>query len=154
VIGASIRARTGGDVDRCARLLLSLDPAERYPAAWPGDVRAWLAPEGMVAAWVAEDGGEVVAHVALRAVSDRRDAVLTRLWVAPGARRRGVARALCDVACARASELSLCPALEVGRERLGAIAMYERSGWIRVSSEPRPMADADGALAYDYRFRA
>jgi ribosomal protein S18 acetylase RimI-like enzyme len=150
VIGGSIRSRARDDLDRCALLLASLDPAERYPACWPGDVRAWLSPPDLLGAWVAEDHGAVVAHVALRAPAGSRTAMLTRLWVAPDARGRGVATALCDVACARAAALSLLPSLEVACERVAAIAMYERSGWTRASSEPRPMVTGGSTLVHDY----
>jgi ribosomal protein S18 acetylase RimI-like enzyme len=150
VTAGSIRPRARSDLDRCALLLASLDPAERYPAAWPGDLHAWLSPSDLLGAWVAEDDGEVAAHVALRARAGSRTAMLTRLWVAPDARGRGVATALCDIACARAAELSLVPSLEVACERVAAIAMYERSGWTRASSAPRPMAGAGGTLVHDY----
>ncbi|MEA2422314.1 MAG: hypothetical protein QOF55_1413 [Thermoleophilaceae bacterium] len=133
----AIRTRSGDDIEQCARLLRSLDRADRYPLIWPGDLEAWLMPERLVGAWVAELDGAVVGHVALRRAGGH--SVLTRLWVAPSARRRGLGSALCDAACARAAELSLQPSLEVAAGRTAAIALYRSRGWTLMSRTPDSM---------------
>jgi GNAT superfamily N-acetyltransferase len=84
--------------------------------------------------WVAEDDGEFLGHVGLRRVGPV--ALVTRLWVAPEARRNGVGAALLRAAEAQAQSLSLRPELEVSHWRRGAIALYEGAGWMRVASSP------------------
>jgi ribosomal protein S18 acetylase RimI-like enzyme len=134
---AAIRARTREDIEQCTRLLCALDRADRYPLIWPDDIETWLTPEGLLGSWVAELDGSVVGHVALRRAADR--SMLTRLWVAPSARRRGLGSALCEAACARATELSLQPSLEVAASRVAAIALYRSRGWTFVSLTPDAM---------------
>jgi ribosomal-protein-alanine N-acetyltransferase len=134
---SAIRARTHDDIEECARLLRELDRADRYPLVWPDDIEAWLTPESLAGSWVAELDGSVVGHVALRRAAGQ--SVVTRLWVAPGARRHGLGSALCEAACARAAELSLQPTLEVAPGRAAAIALYEGAGWTLVSRPPDAM---------------
>jgi GNAT superfamily N-acetyltransferase len=134
---AAIRARTREDIEQCARLLRDLDRADRYPLLWPEDVEAWFTPEGLLGSWVAEVDGSVAGHVALRRAAG--SSMVTRLWVAPSARRRGLGSALCEAACARAAQLSLHPSLEVAAGRAAAIALYEKGGWTFVSRTPDAM---------------
>jgi ribosomal protein S18 acetylase RimI-like enzyme len=134
---AAIRARTSDDIDECTRLLCTLDRSDRYPRVWPDDIEAWLTPEGLLGSWVAELDGSMVGHVALRRAAGR--SMVTRLWVAPSARRRGLGSALCEAACARAAELSLQPSLEVAAGRVAAIALYKSCGWTLVSLTPDAM---------------
>jgi GNAT superfamily N-acetyltransferase len=133
----TVRARRRDDLEQCARLLRALERSDRYPLVWPDDIEAWLTPENLVGSWVAELDGAVVGHVALRRAAGH--SVVTRLWVAAGARRRGLGSSLCEAACARAAELCLQPSLEVVAGRSAAIALYERGGWTLVSSAPDAM---------------
>jgi ribosomal-protein-alanine N-acetyltransferase len=133
----AIRARTREDIEPCMRLLRALDRADRYPLLWPDDIEAWFTPEGLLGSWVADVDGSVVGHVALRRAAGH--SMVTRLWVAPSARRRGLGSALCEAACARAAQLSLQPSLEVAAGRGAAIALYEKGGWTLVSRTPDAM---------------
>jgi GNAT superfamily N-acetyltransferase len=75
---------------------------------WPADPAEWLSPSGSATAWVAEDpaAGSIVGHVcvvrgvddpvvaSLAGVASDRLASVSRLFVSPAARGRGLAQAL------------------------------------------------------------
>jgi GNAT superfamily N-acetyltransferase len=145
----TIRIRRHDDVARCVGVLATVHAADSYPLFWPTDPPAWLTPVNLLSAWVAEDEGDVLGHVALcSAVGDaaaplwsaastlpaERLAVVAKLFVAPHARGRGVGARLLAQACAEAHRRSLRPALEVLAHDQRAIALYERAGWRRVAS--------------------
>ncbi|CAA9288832.1 MAG: hypothetical protein AVDCRST_MAG48-359, partial [uncultured Friedmanniella sp.] len=107
-----IRPRTDADVAACVALMRRTHEADGYPRYWRADPEGFLRGAAERAAWVAEDAdGALLGHVALheadgdptlpaaqRATSlpAARLAVLARLLVAAGARRRGVGRALLE----------------------------------------------------------
>lgn len=148
-MNAAIRLRRDADLASCARLLRAVHLSDRYPDRWPEDPVAWITPTGMLAAWVAEQGGRVVGHVNLRAhlpehgaaiwsqaagLPPERLACVGRLFTAPDVRNGGVGGALLDAACARARAEGRHPVLDVMDTGLEAIAMYERRGWRRAGS--------------------
>jgi GNAT superfamily N-acetyltransferase len=162
-----IRARRDDEIDACVALLADVHAADGYPLHWPADPPHWLAPDRLLAAWVAEDEQTVIGHVALcGAVGDaaaplwsaasglppEQLAVVAKLFVAPRARGHGVGAALLAHAGAEARRRDLRPAIEVLDHDRGAIALYERTGWRRVASLPAPWASASGdqALLYYY----
>ncbi|MFI7230943.1 GNAT family N-acetyltransferase [Nonomuraea angiospora] len=139
-----IRDRTPDDLDACTKALAEVQAGDRYPVDWPRDPARWLTPDGMVRAWIAVEGEAVLGHVALT-----RDMEVTRLFVTPAARGRGLAaRLLGTVRAAVETPLKL----EVSSEGTAAIAFYERSGWRRVGSSRAPWLNAAGepALVYHY----
>jgi GNAT superfamily N-acetyltransferase len=90
-----------------------------YPAYLPGDLRRFVASSSALSAWVAEEGGVILGHVAMHSRSSvaaltlacetlgepiERLGVVARLLVAPTARRRGIGRMLLDAARHAASE--------------------------------------------------
>jgi ribosomal protein S18 acetylase RimI-like enzyme len=86
----------------------------------------------------------VLGHVAVT-----RDAEVTRLFVVPAARGRGLAARLLDtVRAAVRAPLKL----HVSSEGEAAIAFYERSGWRRVGSTRATWLNAAGepALLHHY----
>ena len=102
---------------------------------------------GAVRAWVADDDGEVLGHVALHrrssqevmalaevatGLSAQNLVVVARLLVAPSGRRRGIGAALLDTATQEASQLERRAVLDVVEDHHAAIALYDRSGWFRV----------------------
>jgi GNAT superfamily N-acetyltransferase len=98
-----IRARQAADVRLCVGLLAEVHRTSGYPTNWPDDPAGWLTPAGMVGAWVAaSDELPVVGHVVLRQLpvdsAGQAVAEVSRLFVAPSARRQGVAQALLDQA--------------------------------------------------------
>jgi GNAT superfamily N-acetyltransferase len=156
---ASVRTRREEDIDRCVELLAEVHAVDAYPLHWPADPRGWLTPENLLQAWVAEDEDTIVGHVALcSAVGDsaaplwsmasglppEQIAAVGRLFVAPGARGRGLGTALLSEASTEARSCGLRPALEVLDHDRGAISLYERAGWHRVASAPASLARAAG----------
>ena len=55
--------------------------------------------------WVAEDGDQIISHIALEETTDA--VVLRSLATAPAAQRRGVARQLMDIAEAQAGDKAI-----------------------------------------------
>ncbi|MBB5783527.1 GNAT family N-acetyltransferase [Nonomuraea jabiensis] len=139
-----IRDRTPDDLDACTKALAEVQAGDRYPVDWPRDPARWLTPDGLIGAWIAVEAGAVLGHVALT-----RDMEVTRLFVTPAARGRGLAARLLDTVRA-AAEAPL--KLEVSSEGTAAIAFYERSGWRRVGSSRARWLNAAGepALVYHY----
>nr|WP_240973504.1 GNAT family N-acetyltransferase [Nonomuraea sp. FMUSA5-5] len=98
----------------------------------------------MTAAWLAIEAGAVLGHVAIT-----RDQEVSRLFVTPAARGRGVAARLLESA---RSSTPLPLKLEVSSEGRAAIGLYERLGWRRVASSRATWLNAAGepALLHHY----
>ena len=111
-------------MDACVSLLASVHQIDGYPSPWPRDPGAWLAGPDLVFAWVAELERGVAGHVALT-----RSGTVTRLMVAPWARRRALATRLLELASERATALAVPASLDVVQGRRAAVALYERAGW-------------------------
>ncbi|MFC4011369.1 GNAT family N-acetyltransferase [Nonomuraea purpurea] len=139
-----IRPRSPQDMDACVAALAQVQAADRYPVDWPDDPAGWLTPKGLVLAWVAVEGGSVLGHVALTG-----DLEVTRLFVSPAARGRGLAARLLDTVRAAADGPLK---LEVSSEGRAAIVFYERRGWRRVASTRATWRNAAGepALLHHY----
>ncbi|MEU7898723.1 GNAT family N-acetyltransferase [Nonomuraea sp. NPDC049152] len=140
----NIRPRTPGDLAACVEALAKVQAADRYPVDWPDDPGGWLTPDDLTEAWVAVEAGAVLGHVGLTG-----DAEVTRLFVTPAVRGRGLAARLLDtVRAAAGTPLKL----EVSSEGGAAIAFYERSGWRRVGSTRADWLNAAGepALLHHY----
>jgi len=123
-----IRERRTADLPGCVTGLRAVHEADGYPLQWPSDPAEWLSPSGLAQAWIAAlPGIGLAGHVAV--VADP-SAELSRLFVVPTARRRGVAEALVTRAVSWARENGLRLVLEVVDEgRSSAIAFYESHGW-------------------------
>ncbi|GGO43860.1 GNAT family N-acetyltransferase [Streptomyces lasiicapitis] len=140
-----VRHRGAADLGACARVLAEVHRGDGYPTNWPADPAGWLTPSGMVGAWVAVagPGGGVAGHVGLCAPGDGDIApemwgerggaggvaVVSRLFVAPSARGRGIGAVLLDRVAEAARERGLWPVLDVVASDAGAVALYERAGW-------------------------
>jgi GNAT superfamily N-acetyltransferase len=141
-----VRPRREADLDGCEQLAQVVYELDGYPGHWPTDLRAFLAEPGAIAAWVAVADDEIVGHVALH--PDSSDAAMSlavsttglplssfgfvsRLFVAPTARRSGIGRALLEKAEEHARRRGLCPILDVVTLFQAAIELYETSGWTR-----------------------
>jgi [ribosomal protein S18]-alanine N-acetyltransferase len=118
------RRRTRADLGACVGLMAEVHRVDGYPSPWPDDPVAWLVRPDLAGAWVVELETGVAGHVALT-----QSGLVTRLMVAPWARRRGLAVRLLGVAAARADALALRPSLQVVDTRSAAIAVYESAGW-------------------------
>jgi ribosomal protein S18 acetylase RimI-like enzyme len=136
-----IRAATPGDLPALAGLF----DAYRVFYQQPSDVAAATAflrerdAAGDSTVFVAEDendGAELVGftqlYASLSSVSMARIYVLNDLYVAPTARRRGVAQALIEAAHAFArSQSAARVSLETAQDNHGAQALYESLGYER-----------------------
>jgi GNAT superfamily N-acetyltransferase len=132
--GVQVRAREGGDLDRCVRVLADVHETSGYPTNWPVDPAQWLTPAGIACAWVATTTAMPVAgHVILRRPDDGlpgpRAVEVSRLFVAPAARRQGVAQALLDQAIDWGTVRGLDLMLDVTDELRAARALYEHAGF-------------------------
>ena len=139
-----VRVRTEEDLDECVRLARTVHARDRYPMFLPADLRRFIAARDAFAAWVAEEEGEIIGHVALRAgISEAvvamaraalhlpadRLGVVARLLVSPRHRRRGIGRSLLEVASQDAHGRGLWPILDVVTYQTKAISLYDKCGW-------------------------
>ncbi|WP_307834490.1 GNAT family N-acetyltransferase [Paractinoplanes lichenicola] len=119
----TIRERRPEDLETCARLLRRVRLANGYPAKWPSRPSAWLDLPEFDQAWVATNSsGLIVGHVA---VQNGRE--VTRLFVAPEARRLGVASALLDHVHIWAGGRLILNVVD--KVNSPAVAFYESTGW-------------------------
>lgn len=150
-----IRPRREEDLERCAALLRRVHEVDRYPAVWPADPVDWLARRDPLAAWVAQDDGHLIGHLSLHAIDDSRArpqwrealgagaealAIVSRFFVSPEVRGRGVGSALIGRAEQHAALERLQLALDVAEHNREAIAFYERRGWLRAGSAELPLS--------------
>ena len=152
-----IRRRRDDDLKACVEALATVHEADRYPAEWPADPGAWLRPDGLLGAWVAVEGPDVLGHVALTRTGQdlAADAGLpadqlasvARLFATAPARRRGVARSLLATASAAAAAEGLRLVLEVEDGGGAAIALYEHTGWRHAGTRTGDWTTADGRTA-------
>lgn len=143
-----VRPRTATDLLTCVEVARVIHRRDGYPAYLPTDLLRFLDSPDALGAWVAVGGcgGGVLGHVALHrrssdpvmALAGRtlgvpvdRLAVVARLFVAPEARRGGIARTLLDIATGEAHARGLWPVLDVAIGLGDAIRLYETSGWRR-----------------------
>ncbi|MHC0432636.1 GNAT family N-acetyltransferase [Streptomyces sp. O3] len=140
-----VRPRRAQDLEACARALAEVHQADGYPVNWPAHPAAWLNPPSLLAAWAAELDGRVVGHVGLsradgadaapavwgtrHGVGAEATAVVSRLFVAPAARGRGIGALLIQAAVRDARQRALRPVLDVVASDTAAVALYERLGW-------------------------
>jgi GNAT superfamily N-acetyltransferase len=140
-----IRQRTEDDLDGCVRVLAAVHERDGYPVNWPDQPGDWLTQPALISAWVAELDGRVAGHVGLsrsdvgdvaaglwsarEGVGSDSTAVISRLFVAPAARGRGIGALLMAQAVREAGERGLHPVLDVVASDTAAAALYERLGW-------------------------
>jgi GNAT superfamily N-acetyltransferase len=159
-----VRPRRDADLDACVAILAATR-TDGYPIRWPDDPAAWLTPRGFLFAWVVEQDGTVTGHVALRNVTGMDGvpwwtaasgapadgiAAISRLFVAPAARRRGCGARLLATASDHAARHGLRPALDVLDTDRTAVALYERAGWTRVASAPVAHAGGEPVMTHYY----
>ncbi|PUB19845.1 acetyltransferase (GNAT) family protein [Promicromonospora sp. AC04] len=155
-----IAQRHPAHLDRVVEALRLVHETDHYPMVWPDDPIAWLTPAGMLDAWIAlADDGTVVGHVMLVAgdnvehadqlaaaagVSMTGLAGVGRLFVTPKARGTGVAAALLERVEDTPSRRGRRLALDVVDDGGQAIRLYERLGWVRVTTGPASWTGPDG----------
>jgi GNAT superfamily N-acetyltransferase len=119
----TIRARRSEDLDQCVDVLRAVRLTNGYPMKWPSDPRAWLDHPRLDQAWVAQNAaGAIVGHVA---VQNGRE--VTRLFVAPAARRLRVGSALLDHVSVWAGGRLILNVIDAPDSP--SVAFYEGTGW-------------------------
>lgn len=151
-----IRERVERDLPALVEILWKTYESDAYPAVWPEDPAAWIASPRAPLAWVIEDDGVVIGHLAMardlrddgwRDYTDRPPSELievTRLFVAPEHRGHGAATALMQQAHEYAEANGLQAVLQVTEAERAAIAVYEALGWQQVDTRKAVWADATG----------
>ena len=145
-----VRWRERRDEPALQELLEAVTAEGRYPPHRPAGTDRYAPARDELAAFVAEDGARVVGHVAVHrstaasfmaAAGDALGAptddlgVVARLFVAPDARRTGVATALLRAATNFCRTIPRTPILDVWEGLPEAIALYERTGWQLLGAE-------------------
>ena len=128
-----------------------------YPTNWPADPAGWLTPAGTVGAWVAASNEVTVAgHLLLRRLpansAGQAIAEVSRLFVAPSARRQGVAQALLDQAMHWATANSHDLVLEVTDNLGAARALYEQAGFRRSGTQRADWTTPEGQPVILHRY--
>ena len=125
-----------------------------YPTNWPADPARWLRPSGILQAWVASiEEVPVAGHVILmRPLPGERSAELSRLFVVPAARRRGVAAALLETVMRSAAANELDLFLDVTDHLEGAQALYRRAGFRLVNTTQADWTTPDGGPVTLHRY--
>jgi GNAT superfamily N-acetyltransferase len=119
----TVRARRPDDLEQCVEVLRAVRLANGYPMKWPSDPATWLNQPQIDQAWVAESSpGVIVGHVA---VQNGRE--VTRLFVAPSARRLRVGSALLDHVSVWAGGRLILNVID--NPKSAAVAFYEGTGW-------------------------
>ncbi|MEU3714320.1 GNAT family N-acetyltransferase [Streptomyces catenulae] len=139
-----IRNRDATDLDACAAVLAEVHRHSGYPHHWPADPVDWLTPDGLTAAWVAEESGVIVGHAALRGPE------ISRLYVHPAARGHGIGGLLLRTAHTAALAHGSPPVLEVKSTNLEAVALYERHGWTRTATEEQEWLPGERVVIHRY----
>ncbi len=145
----TIRIRRVTDLDQCVQVLQAVHETDAYPLNWPTDPRNWLNPPRLLQAWIAEEAqGRVNGHVAVQrphSETPARHVELSRLFVAPAARRRSLASALIDHVRTWAAEHGYDLTLNVTDEhRSAAVAFYEATGWRHTHTTDADWTTPDG----------
>ncbi|MDA0997524.1 MAG: GNAT family N-acetyltransferase [Proteobacteria bacterium] len=104
--------------------------------------------------WVAECGGQICGTVALTPTDAPGVARLNKLYVAAGARGRGVGRALCELVerSAKADARADMLMLYTDSRFLAAHRLYERIGYVRQRGTVH-RADASQSIEYVFTKR-
>lgn len=153
-----IRRRVPADLPALVGVLRAVHEHDAYPSVWPEPPQDFIAPPDTRGEWVAEDDGRVVGQVLLREPSSPVSwlteagltrpnlVIMSRLFVLPEARGRGLAESLFRHAWEAAEAAVLRPVLDVHQKNRAAIKLYERLGWQRVASVNANWTDPDGTV--------
>jgi GNAT superfamily N-acetyltransferase len=148
-----IRPREGADLELCVQGLAAVFQDGGYPTNWPADPGGWLSPDGIAGAWVAStEGLPVAGHVLLLRLSGEGPAEVSRLFVVPAARRRGVAQALLRRAIDWATAHELDLVLDVTDHSGAAQALYEQAGFHRAGTGIAGWTTPDGRPVTLHRY--
>lgn len=139
----SIRPATADDLAAVATLEATSFPDDAWPVGYLAEAVAGELYGTSIL--VAELGGALVGHAIASVVFEAAE--LQRIAVAPEHRRRGIAGLLLAAVRDRAAAQG-APALllEVKETNLGALAFYERAGFVEIDRRPRYYRNGDTAI--------
>jgi GNAT superfamily N-acetyltransferase len=148
------RYRDESDVDACVEALRAVYETSGYPTNWPADPARWLRPPGILRAWVAAtEDVPVAGHVILmQPLTGERSAEVSRLFVVPAARRRGVASVLLETVMGAAAANDLDLFLDVTDHLRDARAVYQRVGFRLMSTTEADWTTPDGGPVTLHRY--
>lgn len=161
----TVRPRVDVDLDAAAQALVAVHAVDGYPVEGVDDPHAWLLPEGMIGAWVAELDGRLVGHVILSepqgedavvmwqaqsGATDTEIAVLARLFVHPDARGHSAGRQLTTAAALHAAKIGRRCVFDVMTKDTVAIQLYERLGCERLGETMHVFGDSQQVPAICY----
>lgn len=156
-----VRPATLADMESLSEVLVEVHGLDGYPVEGVSSAQQWLWLPQAIQQWVATRSGEPIGHIALmppmdgdiaprllaqKHVPEANLAVVSRLFVAPSARKRSVADYLMEVAEAHARENDLHLVLDVLCKDESAIRLYRRRGWAPIGSGEH---DAGGGQVFD-----
>ncbi|MCE7079980.1 GNAT family N-acetyltransferase [Streptomyces sp. ST2-7A] len=160
-----IRPRLKSDLPEAGKALVSVHQTDGYPVEGVEDPEAWLSPDQLTEAWIAELDGQVVGHVLLSR-PDGEDAialfrqrwpeddagilVLGRLFVLREARGKSVGEKLVRAATESAHAQNHHAVLDVMAKDAAAIRLYERLGWQLIGSASHSYGDGQQIEALCY----
>lgn len=143
-----IRPFVPADLEALAVVLKQVHEIDGYPVEGVKEPMAWLQVDNSVAQWTALSDGRPVGHVSISRPTrhdsapsqfishnperENRIRVVGRLFVAPSARRLGVADGLMGQAEAYGKNARSVLVLDVMEKDQAAIRLYERRGWQRL----------------------
>jgi ribosomal protein S18 acetylase RimI-like enzyme len=160
-----VRVRTEADIDGCARALREVHRVDGYPVEGVVDAVGWLWPPGLLQAWVAGEPDEILGHVAIceprceaavsmlmerTSLTESEIAVVARLFVVPGARRRSLGQRLAAAAFSYAEDHGRRVVFDVMAKDQDAIRLYERLGCTRLGTTSHHFGAGERVLAYCY----
>lgn len=150
--GVRIRRRQDNQVAACLRLLGLVSTESGYPLERPLSRREWLTGADVLDAWVAEQDGMVVGHVAITRVDSDPVAAMrwrevtggpasnlagvSRLFVRASVRGRGLGTALLETAAEGARARGLTPVAEMVSTSRRGIPLFDGMGWRVVEMYP------------------
>lgn len=161
----AVRVRTEADIAGCAHALREVHRVDGYPVEGVADAVGWLWPPGLLQAWVAGDPDEIVGHVAIceprgeaavsmlmeqTSLTESEIAVVARLFVVPGARRRSLGQRLASAAFSYAGNHDRRVVFDVMAKDQDAIRLYERLDCMRLGTTSHHFGDGETVLAYCY----
>jgi GNAT superfamily N-acetyltransferase len=148
------RYRDEADVGACVESLRVVYETSGYPTNWPADPARWLRPPGIFLAWVAAtEDVPLAGHVILmQPLPGERSAEVSRLFVVPAARRRGVASALLQAVLGAAADNDLDLFLDVTDHLRDARALYQRAGFRLISTGQADWPTPDGGPVTLHRY--
>ncbi|GAA4209981.1 GNAT family N-acetyltransferase [Actinocatenispora rupis] len=162
---SQIRVRTPDDIPACVRGLKEVYESDGYPVEGVSDAEGWLFPDGLLEAWVAEEGGEVLGHAAAceprgeaavtmlidqTGMTEDQIAVIARLFVVPRGRGKSFGQRLAFAAFEYAQRLGRRIVFDVMTKDQAAIRLYERLGCVRLGTTTHVFGDGQEVPAYCY----